>query len=480
MHATRLTCQLESTVIRPRRTEILRKLEGPIQIRIRQKEHFWYFGVALFMVLLYLFSAFVASQSRWGFDQFKHIGPVPAIALIACCLLTIWLSRRLPERSRNSCGDASGLSSGFILLSLVAAILGFLAFRSLSNGLINADGLSHILALPKYGGHLSFDEIWTSFIIARLYPVAREWFQWEAEQFYHVFSSLIGSIYVFVLMLFSRRTTKGNWLWMTCLVMAGGYMQLFFGDVENYAPIAVLVLGYIFASFEFIRGRATIVLPTVILSLAITFHLLAGWLLPSLVYLMYIAFRRKSRKTLVLACFLGLLVIGFTLVFTECSGLHLISFRHSHAAGSGELSFLQMLTDPSPTYYANVLNLLFLLFPGWLILLPLLVFRRIRMNNWNVFLIICATMFLLLTLVWKAGLQPYYDWNLYAVLAIPVSILVWSNVLQISDLKFRREILISLLFLMVLHSACWIVSNHFTVTIIPPEHMQNLLMQTGW
>ena len=96
------------------------------------------------------------------------------------------------------------------------------------------------------------------------------------------------------------------------------------------------------------------------------------------------------------------------------------------------------------------------------------------MDNWNIFLIICSGMFFLLTLVWKAGLQPYYDWNLYAVLAIPTSILIWSNVLQISKLKYRREILISLLFLMILHSLCWIVSNHFTVTVPSPEFMQDL------
>lgn len=428
------------------------------------------------MASLYLFSAFVASQSRWGFDQFKHLGFVPTIALIACCLLTIWLSRRLPEQHKNSYRNGNGISPGLVLVSMVAAVLGFLVFNLLSNGLINADGLGHIIALLTHGDTITHDQIWTSFIVAKLYPVVREWLQWNPEQFYHVLSSLMGSIYVFILILFARRTADRNWLWMTCLVMSGGYMQLFFGDIENYAPVAVLILGYFFASFEFIRGRATIVLPAVILSLAMTFHLLAGWLLPSLVYLMYIALRRRSVKTLVLAGFLGLSVIGFTLVFMECSGLHLISFRNSHAVGGGGVGILAMLTDPSPTYYAHMFNLLFLLFPGWLILLPLLVFRRIRMDNWNIFLIICSGMFLLLTLVWKAGLQPYYDWNLYAVLAIPISFLTWGNMLQISELKYRREILISLFFLMILHSGCWIVSNHFTVTISSPEYLHRLLM----
>jgi len=257
-------------------------------------------------------------------------------------------------------------------------------------------------------------------------------------------------------------------------------MQLFFGDVENYALINLLILGYIFASWEFIRGKSTVVLPTVLLSLAVTFHLLAGWLLPSLIYLMFTAFRRRTGRTVVLAILLGISVIGFTLVFMEFSGLNLVSLRSSHATGGGEAGFLEMLTNPSLTYYAQVFNLLFLLFPGWLILLPLLVFRRLRLDTWNVFLIICSVMLLLLAFLWKAGLQPYYDWNLYAVLAIPVSILVWGSVLQIKDLKFRREILISLLFLMVLHSGCWIVSNHFVVTIIPPEHMHDILMRTLW
>ena len=446
-----------------------------MRIRIRQKEHFWYIGIILFMASLYLFSAFVASQSRWGFDQFKHLGSVSTIALFVCCLLAIWLSRRLSERHGYSPENGNGITTGLILASMIAAVLGFLVFNSLSNGLINADGIGHIQALQMHRDTITHDQIWTSFIVARLYPLVREWFQWSPEQTYHVFSSLMGSIYVFILMLFARRIARRNWLWMTCLVMSGGYMQLFFGDIEHYAPVALLTLGYIFASFEFIRERATIVLPVVMLSLAMTFHLLAGWLLPSLIYLMYIAFRRKSGKTVVLAGFLGLSVIGFTLVFMESSGLNLILFRNSHAVGGGGVGILGMLSDPSPIYYAHLFNLLFLLFPGWLILLPLLIFKRIKMDNWNIFLIICSGMFFLLTLVWKAGLQPYYDWNLYAVVAIPTSVLIWSNVLQISKLKYKREILISLLFLMVLHSLCWIVSNHFTVTVPSPEFLQDLI-----
>jgi len=454
--------------------------EGILLINIRQKEHFWYIGIILFMASLYLFSAFIASQSRWGFDQLKHIGPLPTVALIVCCLLAIWLSRRIPERSVSPCDRENRISPFFLLGSLLAAVIGFLVFKLLSNGLINADGLIHMMFLQRGGGFQTHDEIWTSFIVVRLYPVLEQWFQWTPEHFYHVFSSLIGSVYVFILLLFSRRAFGRNWLWMSCLVMSGAYMQLFFGDVENYALINLLILGYIFASWEFIRGKSTVVLPTVLLSLAVTFHLLAGWLLPSLIYLMFTAFRRRTGRTVVLAILLGISVIGFTLVFMEFSGLNLVSLRSSHATGGGEAGFLEMLTNPSLTYYAQVFNLLFLLFPGWLILLPLLVFRRLRLDTWNVFLIICSVMLLLLAFLWKAGLQPYYDWNLYAVLAIPVSILVWGSVLQIKDLKFRREILISLLFLMVLHSGCWIVSNHFVVTIIPPEHMHDILMRTLW
>jgi hypothetical protein len=58
--------------------------------------------------------------------------------------------------------------------------------------------------------------------------------------------------------------------------VSGGYMQLFFGDVENYTVSAAIVVFYVLAAHRYLSGEVGLHVPSAILAVAMCFHLETG------------------------------------------------------------------------------------------------------------------------------------------------------------------------------------------------------------
>ncbi|MCD4707118.1 MAG: hypothetical protein K8S62_05210 [Candidatus Sabulitectum sp.] len=143
--------------------------------------------------------------------------------------------------------------------------------------------------------------------------------------------------------------------------------------------------------------------------------------------------------------------------------------------GSADKGFLDMLAMPSVSYYASVMNVLFLIFPFWLMIPFMLIYKRLYLTSYNIVLGICIAMLLLLAFVWYLGLGPYFDWNLVATIGVPASILVWGNLLKESWSKGIRTAVWALLLVGALHSWTWIAGNSLESSFLPREHMEPLL-----
>jgi hypothetical protein len=63
-------------------------------------------------------------------------------------------------------------------------------------------------------------------------------------------------------------------------------------------------------------------------------------------------------------------------------------------------------------------------------------------------------------LLWKAHLGVYLDWNLFAIAALPISFLIWRNVLRIEAFKENHWPIIALGLLFFGHSYSWVIANH--------------------
>lgn len=441
--------------------------------RLRQvlEEHRVYIAIAVLAVSTYVLVGLIlpirfrTPRFFFGFNQFKHLG-VPATVLL-CLLGVAAISLYHWKRDRvDDLVDRFGsvlFSNKKLLVTL--AILSAALFFGLRSNFLNPDSIDLTWKLPRdvalTGAHVTHDEMWELYLHSRFWHYTHRFAGWSVTLSYQVLSSLAGGLFVLLLLPYARLLAPRAAFALAALVASGGFMQLFFGDPENYTLTAVLVLAYLYASVVHLRGKCKVVWPSVILALAITFHLLAGWLLPSLAYLHLRQLRKRDYVAVSLGATAFLSIIVLTLLFFHLQGLPLRDlYWKSHAFGHGG-DILAMLAEPKPLYYLGLVNLLFLLAPAAWLVLPLVVLKRIALEPVNVHLLLASVFMLVYMFSWKATLGVYSDWNLFAIAAIPLSALIGHNLTRIEDLPRRGEILLALTWIFAMHSYSWIVSNHF-------------------
>jgi hypothetical protein len=397
----------------------------------------------------------------FGFAQVDLLARREPIALVLVALsgllLFTWRGRVRPSAPHDGArGVRPALRVGLAALAVVVFVL----LRSNSP---NPDGVSYTEKLerdvPLYGAHLTHDEMWEFYIHSRFWLYTSKALGWSVERSYQALSCLGGGVFVYLLLTYSPRLLPRMPLLATLFCVSGGYVQLFFGDVENYTLTTACLMAYFLASALFLEGRRSVVAPSLALAVAMSFHLLSGFLLPSLAYLWLVAWRRGARRSVGWSV-LGLVAtVGGTVAFMHFHGLPLGEIWSSHAFAHGG-HYESVLVRPRVRYYWKMVNLAFLLVPAW-VLLPLLL-RRSR-SWWDsaaVHLLVASLGLLVLVLVWRAALGIYNDWNLFAPAALPVTLLVWRGVLHEGELQSRRSSLRLLGWVFFLHSYAWIILNH--------------------
>jgi hypothetical protein len=431
----------------------------------RVPEHQVYLALLALLAAIYLWAAFLCGrQDLWGFSQLRRVAPTTVLLSFAACAAAfsdLWWSgadgraraEQTPTISRRRL-----LCYGLVAGAFVAL---FWLFRS---QFLNPDGRLLTVKIPRdvplRGAHVKHDEMLELYLHSRFWYYTNGRLGWSVVKSYQVLSVLAGGAAVFLLLVLSRLLQPRHSLTLFCLIISGGFMQLFFGDVENYTLMSALVVLYLLLAHFFLNGKVSLVIPSAALAVAICFHAGAGWLLPSLLYLYVRALRRRHYGAVAAALATSVFIVVGTLAAFHFSGLLPIrGLLSSHMLGDGR-GFAGMLAPLSLEYYWQLLNLLFLLFPSILVFVPLIAYGRMDRSPWGVFLCIAAASMLVYMAVWRAGLGVYYDWNLFAPGIIPLALLCFHNLLRNEKLAHARLIWLGVLALSMLHSYSWIISNH--------------------
>ena len=389
----------------------------------------------------------------FGFSQLRWWGLLAAAAAVG----VMALGRRTP-------GAAMARFDTAWVRMLVAGACG-VAFFMLRNWFINPDGalypMKFMVDVPAKGFHATHDEMWELYIHSKFWLFTNNQFGWSVAESYQVLSSAAGAVFVFLMLTWCRRLLPPQWPIVFLACISGGYMQLFFGDVENYTLTTTIVMGYFLASALVLEGRTSVVSPAILLGVAMTFHLEAGFLLPSLVYLLWLGSQRGQGFRVLAAVIALVLVVAGTLLFFDRAGLPIADlFSNSHAFSDGG-HFREMLAPPSLEYYLQITNLSFLLVPSWVLLVVLLAYRRIPLDPINVHLVLASAGMTALVIGWKAQLGVYNDWNLFAMAAVPISLLVWRNVFQVAGASRLPWPIVAMITVCFAHSYSWVIGNHW-------------------
>ncbi|MBM3182127.1 MAG: hypothetical protein FJZ86_17550 [Chloroflexi bacterium] len=445
-----------------------------VSIQKKSFEYYFYLAILVILFLSYMAIGFFATRifdngnivrdANFGFNQLKlwRFREVAFVSFIFLLLLIFF--RRIKKRIMLFFEYLEKKPWRVGLFIAICAITMTAIFLIFSTNFINKDGRSFQRKfdrdVPALGAHVTHDEMWELYFHSRFWFYTNQYFGWDVRFSYRVISSFMGGVFIYALLKYAHQRFNERWFAQALLICSGGYMQLFFGDVENYTITAVLIFIYFWFSDNYIQKKNSLIAPTVILSIALVFHLLSGFFLPSLMYLYILAIRRRQFRSLISGFILSVMIISLNLVFFSYQGLPIDNlWTYSHASGDGG-RYDQYLVSPGIEYYSQIINLLFLLMPAFILTIPLIVFKRIKFSEVNIFLLISTAGALLLTLGWKAQLGVYNDWNLFAITALPISLLVWNNFHSILDANLKSEIALIAGFVFSFHSLSWVISNH--------------------
>jgi len=419
--------------------------------------------VAWLVPILALVGLYAAGAAGLATDAFgitalplAPAGVLPAIAgaVAALAVAAVVLDSR----------GVTGWVRSYPIAAAVAVLAGAGMFAGRS-AFLNPDALMFAPkfegAVPVSGAFITHDEMLEFLVHSRVWDYTHRWWGWSVEYSYQVTSSLAGGAFVVLaIRLAGRLAPSAPGLFLLGL-FSGAYMQLFFGDIENYTLTAVVVTAYLLVAVRFLRREVTLVVPAVTLAAAMSFHLLAGWLLPSLAYLAYLSWRRTGHHaSVVRAAGLSAVVMAATVVVVHFYGAPIWSMGASHAGRALRWQGM-FVTEWSAAYYVEHVNLLLLLIPAVLVM-PILAWRRrLLPDETGVFLAIAAGSLIVFQLVWKAQIGVYNDWNLFAIGALVLAVLLWRSAALAANNGPQRIVTAALAAVAALHSYAWIAANHF-------------------
>ncbi len=416
---------------------------------------FLWSGLLVFPLLVVLsslvFPAVMGRQSDWfGVNQISGI-TLSDLSLVFLVSLILLLSCFLLLRSK--------------LWRIAGLLLIFSVMFFFKSNTPNQDGQDLLWKIPtdvdRVGAHVVHDEMLELYVHSVFWNLANKLYDLSVASSYQILSVLSGTVFMLLLSRYTRETINSGKLLFMLLVSSGGFIQLFFGDVENYSITAVLVIWYLLVGTRVVKRGTSSWMAALILGLAMCFHLEAGFLLPSLAYLAQVGSLDKKQQMLRVAktLLIPLAMVLLCVMIFDWLGMlpleNLWLYSHATAHGGDLASVIPPMTVP---YYLEMFNLLILLFPAILMLPFVLVFKKL--SKVNVFLLIATGFLMLLPLAWKAALGVLNDWNLYAMLAIPGSILVWSLAVRDIDSDRSKYILTTVLVFSLLNTFSWVLKNH--------------------
>jgi hypothetical protein len=261
---------------------------------------------------------------------------------------------------------------------------------------------------------------------------------------YQATSCLAGIAFVTLLLLYGRQAHGSKGFLFAVLVMGAGYIQLFFGEVEHYSLAAAAIMGFFFASNEYIAGRCSLLWPTAALGFGIMCHFLAGTFVPTLLYLGWVAYKRGEIKSVYLANIL-MAVIGLGVIL----GLHYAGIldlkyfvERSHMGTfiiHGRSEATRYVATYDPKYIRALFDMLCINCLPICLLISLLGLGRFRdSSRWN-HLVIASLSGIGFFLTYRAQIHQH-DWSLFAPVFIPVHLLMWGLLTEAKEYRFKGAV----------------------------------------
>ncbi|MDE2998986.1 MAG: tetratricopeptide repeat protein [Gemmatimonadota bacterium] len=404
---------------------------------------------------LHILFAFWQPVSVWGADflSYYDIGTRLAFVLLSVALLLLaargslgrWTSA--VSRRRGSDPDVWRSALSWALL-MVGGLLVFWGMRSAVHLL--GDGMMLMRELENFWSEVPrTDRAPLTFWIVRGLHRAGGSAWISPETTYRLFSCLSGILFLIVARYVARLQGKNalERFLILVLLLGGGYMQLFFAYVENYAFLFPFMLLYLLLGIRVIEGRLAIWWPAALLGVLMALHITMMTLAPSLLALAILEGRTKrlsgtsvpglSAAKAGFAILLSAVVFFGTLLLIQ---FDLIAYLQKRQG----FYILNLFAEPGPKQHYSLFS-----FGKWVDLVnqyvlvapsSLMVLLLCRRTRWlqgpdRQFLLVAALFPILFTVVANPELGAFRDWDVFAFAALPMTL--WAALTLVRELRDR-------------------------------------------
>ena len=427
--------------------------------------------IAAVFLGLHVLPLFWRPDALWGVDFLVYL-PAPARgAFVLLSILFFIPGFRRQVRAWVCClpfaiwgrGRRVWITRGSVILT---ALVAFIAFSSARHFL--GDGYHVLEKLDAEDWHDAYRAPFTYAVIGALHRVGSV--LWEsAENTYRVYSYVCGLLYV--LLCFPVAAALGkNVLERTIVLgflLTAGYIQQFFGYVENYALYLPGLLLYLFLGLRTLERRIPVVVPALLLGVLLALHRVLAIFGPSLLYLAYCDYGHRNgrvstgRIVLATAATIGCVPASMA-VFLWLSG---VGFE-AYVGRTGGGEFLPLFEQPghyaqyrmfSFGHLVDYVNLQLLSAPA--ACMALLLARKSYLGR-HTFLAICTVIPLFFTFAAKPNLGAFRDWDVLSLAALPFTL--WAANAFVERIRDGEKLFHSAFLICgaaALHTFSWIGVN---------------------
>jgi len=244
------------------------------------------------LILAHLVTVYWIPQYVWGIS-FYHFFPV-GVGWISTCLILAILIPGVGEYLYEKLAvfsvkikqpfDRLGQNLTFLLIGLFSLPL-FWIFRTRLHLL--GDGYFRVQDLPY--GRLHLQEWLDGFIHLVIFRIMTKLTpSWTAELTYTVVSILCGGVFVFMALKLSSLLGKNGFqkVLIFFFLFTLGSVELFFGYVESYSILQVMLLVYLWFSVRCLAGKSGIYPVLLVLVISIGLHVTSLIYIPSFLYIL--------------------------------------------------------------------------------------------------------------------------------------------------------------------------------------------------
>jgi Tfp pilus assembly protein PilF len=373
-----------------------------------------------FVILIHVVASFFPKERLWGLNQLTYVPLIPRWMIIALAFLIL-----VPKVNKTFYDLLAGFFNlveknlkrinryyKYVFFSLGSIIL-FWAFQTqiplLGDGYTRG---TEILVGRKF----SVTEPLDFYLHVLLY----RFLKLGAYKTYTLVSCLAGAWFVFLTLWFSYLLGKKSEekVFAFVVLVSMGSVQLFFGYVESYTLVYIGIMAYFLFSLWFLEGKRSLIFPSLALLFSISLHLLAIYLLPSLIYLHLANSQKEKRqfsfkKILNVVFILSLVGVGFFILSAKNPNPTSVTAYLIPLFGNGSASYSLF----SGAHLVDMINEQLLLSPAGIILLAIVIFlaRKINFKDKVITFFMIVTLFsFLFAFLMDPKLGYARDWDLFS------------------------------------------------------------------